>query len=61
MNWWDIPWGELRLSLTNGGLISYIIVFIIWHFGIIWIGFCLGWNWPWRKPRKKFKKKNTPS
>lgn len=49
MSWWNIPWGELRLPLTNGGLVSYIILLIIWHLGIFGIGFWLGWNWPWRK------------
>ena len=51
MNWWNMPWGELRLPLTNGGLISYIILLIIWHLSIIGIGFWLGWNCPRRKRR----------
>ena len=60
MSWWNIPWGELRLPLTNGGLVSYIILLIMWHLGIFGIGFWLGWNWPWRTPIIPSEKKNTP-
>jgi len=42
MNWWNTPWGELRLPLTNGGLIRYIILLIIWHLSIFGIGFWFG-------------------